>query len=66
MSSFQGSHINRWLGSSVWGTEVTSLGSLVSLLWVQKETISVETIVLSVVSKRLRTQWEKPTHHIVN
>ena len=37
-----------------------------SPLWVQKETISVETIVLSVVSERLRTQWEKPTHQVVN
>ena len=37
-----------------------------SLLWVQKETISVETIVLSVVSEKLRTRWEKPTHRVVN
>lgn len=46
--------------------EVTCPGSLVSLLWVQKETISMETIVLSVLSKRLRTQWEKPAHRVVN
>lgn len=26
----------------------------------------METIVLSVLSKRLRTQWEKPTHRVVN
>lgn len=45
---------------------VTHLGSLVTLLWARKETVSLETVVLSVVSKRLRTQWEESAPRVVN
>lgn len=48
------------------GTQVTHLGSLVTLLWARRETVSLETVVLSVVSKRLRTQWEEPAPCVVN
>ena len=48
------------------GTQVTHLGSLMTLLWARKETVSLETVVLSVVSKRLRTQWEESAPRVLN